>query len=888
MSPIRRIWNAIRRRRLDDELRQEVDTHLALIEEEERANGLSAEQARRRALARFGSPMASRERSLEAIAATWLENLGKDFVFAARRLMRSPTFTVAAVLTLALAIAANAAIFAVVYRVILNPLPFADSARVISLEDGMPSRNVPFGFNSLTTQLYYAYLERAHALESLALYRIEDRALTGQGDPERVLTTRATPSLASVLRIAPVMGRWFTEVEGVPGGPPVAVLSYSLWTRRYGADPNILGRTIALDGVSTAVVGVMPAWFTFPNTTVDAWTPLPLTRASATDNYSFTGIARLRQGATLVESRAELNRLHLDLERDYPGNGYSQLVSAPATLIQATTGRVAEALWIVLASVGLVLLVACANVANLFLVRSEVRQREVMLRAALGADRGAIARYYLCESVLLSMVGGILGFGIAWGSIQLLVAFGPANLPRLNEVQLDAVALLFTLGLVMLTAVAFGGLPLLRSTPLAVAVRDGGRGHTQGHSRHRIRQLLMGGQVALALVLLVASGLMLRSFQELRAVNPNFDPASALTFRVGLPPADYPDRGRMAAAHISIIDELSRLPGVARVSAATCLPLLEGCNQGGALFVDGLPMQPGQQPPIVLRRAVAGGFFETMGMRIVRGRSIAGDDVERNEPIAVITESLVKVAFAGTDPIGRRVRFGNRPLPSGDGGWLTIAGVVADTPVLAVGEARALPQLYMPVFASRQVPLPPRTDAMTFVVKTVVPPAGLTAAARAAVARVDPKLALAQIRTLQEILDRSSSQMAFTMVLLAIAAAVALTLGLIGVYGVMSYIVSQRRTEIGVRLALGAAPGSVAGMIVRQGGLVALAGVAIGIVAALAASRLIESVLYGVSSRDPIVFASTALLLVVVAIGACWIPARRAARLSPLEALRTE
>lgn len=888
MSPFRRIWNVIRRRRLDDELRQEVDTHLALIEEEERADGFGPEEARRRALTRFGSPIASRERTLEAVVAMWLENLCKEFVFAARRLMRSPTFSIAAVLTLALAIGANDAIFAVVYRVILNPLPFADSARVVSLEDGIPSRNVPIGFNSLTTQIYYAYLDRARSLESLALYRIEDRALTAQGDPERVPTARVTPSLASVLRIAPVAGRWFTEAEGIPGGAQVAVLSYGLWTRRYGADPNILGRIVTLDGVSTAVVGVMPAWFTFPNTTIEAWTPLPLTRASATESYSFTGIARLRQGATVAEARAELNRLHLALEHDYPGNGYSQLVAAPATLIEATTGRVASALWIVLASVGLVLLVACANVANLFLVRSEIRRREVMLRAALGAGKGAIARYFLCESVLLSLSGGILGFGLAWGGIQLLVALGPTNLPRLNEVRLDAVALLYTCGLIMLTAVAFGGLPLLRPTPIAVALRDGGRGQTQDRTRHRTRQLLMGGQVALALVLLVASGLMLRSFQKLRAVNPNFDAASALTFRVGLPAADYPDRARMAAAHVAIIDELSRLPGALAVSAATCPPLIEGCNQGGALFVEGQPLQPGQQPPVVLRRAVAGGFFETMGMRIIRGRSIARGDVERNEPMAVITESLARTAFAGRDPIGLHVRFGNRPLPSGDGGWLTVAGVVADTPVLSLAETRTLPQLYMPLFASRQVPLPPRTDVMTFVVKTAGAPAGLTAAARAAVARVDPKLALAQIRTLQDLLDRSSSQMAFTMVLLAIAAAVALTLGLIGIYGVMSYIVSQRTAEIGVRLALGAAPGSVARMIVRQGGLVALAGVAVGVLAAFAGSRLIDSVLFGVSSRDPGVFVSTTLLLLTVAIVACWIPARRAARLSPLEALRTE
>jgi predicted permease len=444
MSPLRQIWNLVRRRRMNDELRDEVDTHLALIEDEERANGFSAEQARRRALARFGSPSASRERSLEAVMATWIENLWKEFTFAARRLMRSPTFTIASVLTLALAIGANAAIFAVVYRVILNPLPFADS-RTVALGDGMPSRNVPFGFDSLTTQLYYAYLDRVHSLDAVAIYRIEDRALTGPGNPERTRLARTTPSLASVLRIAPVLGRWFTEQEGLPGSAPVTVLSHGLWTRRYGADPGVLGQTIVFDGVPSTIVGIMPASFTFPDALIDAWTQLPLTRASATESYSFGGVARMRQGATVAGVRAELDRLHVSLERDYPGNGYSQLVSSAKTLIEATIGRVSTTLWILLASVGLVLLVACANVANLFLVRSETRQREVVLRRALGADAGAISRYFLCESVLLALSGGVLGFALAWGGVNLLVAFGPASLPRLHEVRLDGVTLLFTL-----------------------------------------------------------------------------------------------------------------------------------------------------------------------------------------------------------------------------------------------------------------------------------------------------------------------------------------------------------------------------------------------------------------------------------------------------------
>jgi len=882
--PDLRFWRC--RQAQDDDVDRELEVHLELARDEQIERGVPPRQATLAARRQFGSVTLAKEELREMRTGAALDRVGRELRHAMRRLAGAPLFTLATVLTLALAIGANVAIFAVVYRVVVNPLPYGDSHRLIALDNGMPSRNIAV-FNSHTTQLYYQYLDRARTLDGLAIHRTDDQTLTGDGNPERVRVTRTTSSLASVLRVAPAHGCWFTEGEGVPGAPPVAVLSHSLWIRRYGQNPGVLSRLVTLDGVPTTVIGVMPSSFVFPDPQVEAWTPLPLTRAGASDNYSFGGVARLREGSSAADARKELDRLAADLERTYPGGGYAQLVSSAKTLIEATVGRVKATLWTLLASVGLVLLVACANVANLFLVRSEAKQREIAVRRALGAGSGGVSAYFLAESAWLSIAGGGVGLALAWGAVHLLVNLGPANLPRLQEVRLDGVALAFTLALSILSGVACGSIPLLRLGPLAASLHESGRVNTASRSHHRVRQVLMGGQIALALVLLVSSGLLLRSFQKLRAIDPGFNATSALTFRVGLPGREYPDRRTMVAAHQAILDRLSSLPGVTAASAATCLPL-EGCGGGGPLAVEGRILPRGTNAPIVLRRAVAGGFFETIGMRILRGRGIDRGDVERNEPIVVVNEALAKLAFPNQDPIGQRVRFGNPALSSGPPEWLTIAGVVAETPFLALGESTTFAQLYMPMFAWREVNLPPRVDSMSYVLRTAPPPATLSAAARRSVAAIDDKLALAQVRTLQDLLDGAAAQMAFTMILIVIAAGVSLLLGVVGIYGVTSYIVSRRTAEIGVRLALGARPGSVARMIVRQGGLVALAGVIAGLTTALVAGRLIESLLYGVSPRDPGVLAVTTLTLLSVALLACLLPARRAARLSPLEALRTD
>jgi len=513
------------------------------------------------------------------------------------------------------------------------------------------------------------------------------------------------------------------------------------------------------------------------------------------------------------------------------------------------------------------------------------------VRQAIGASAGRIAHYFLAESALLSMAGTAAGLLLAWGAVRLLVLLAPPGLPRLEEVRLDGVVVLFAVALSVIATFALGAIPLIRIAPLPRSLHESGRGQTASRGRHRARHILMAAQVAFAFVLLVGSGLMVRSFQKLRAVNPGFD-AMALTFRIGLPEREYSTRRAAVATHQAIIERLSALPGVTGVATSTCLPLAGRCF-GNSLIVEGRPPRPGLRQ-IASFRAVTGGYFEAMGIRLRRGRTIDQAMVARGEPNVVLNKALADSLFPGEDPIGKRVRSSTPPnSPLGIPPWLTIVGIVDNTPGTSLAEPVPMAQLYMPATIAGGPDIPanaligPNVATTSYVVRTATA-ADLTAAVRRAVAAVDPNLAVAQVRTLQEILDRASAQMAFTMILLAIAAAVALALGIVGIYGVMSYIVSQRTGEIGVRLALGAAPERVARMIVRQGGSVALAGVAIGLAGALAASRVMASLLYGVTPRDPVVFAATTITLMAIALVACWLPARRAARLNPLEALRAE
>ena len=833
-----------------------------------------------------------RQHALSGPKAGMMDITAQEIRQAARRLVRTPLFTAAATLTLALAIGANASLFTVVYRVVLNPLPYPESSRLITLDYGIPSRNMPSGITAMAWQLYFQLVDHARTLEGVAAYNSSARTLSGRGEPQQILVTHATPSLASVLRVSPALGRWFTEAEGATGAASVAVLSHGLWMRQFGGDPSIIGRSITLDGEPAEVIGVMPAAFSFPDPRSEMWTAAQSTRATASFLFNLTGVARLRQGVTVEMARAEITTLIQDLSRRVPNQ--AGLASSAVLLQEYMVGRIATTLWILLASAGLVLLVACANVANLFLVRSETRQREVAIRRALGAGGRNIARYFFSESVLLAAVGGALGVALAWGGVQLLVTFGPATLPRLNEVRIDGVVLVFSIALSLVSAAAFGVIPLLRLAPVATTLQEHGRGQTATRGSHRARQLLMGAQVALALILLIASGLMVRSFQKLRAIDPGFDPSSTLTFAIGLPPAKYPSRQVATDAHLRILDRLSAIPGVSGASTSTCLPLTAFC-WGNGLVVEGELFDPKRVRPFVAFRAVAGGYTDVMRTPLLRGRSLTRADVDRREPNIVVNKVVADAYFPGQDPIGRRVRSSfppNSKLPTPP--WWTIVGVVANTPTMALAEATPVGLVFQPMSIAggpdipREALMGPDVTGMAYVVRSTVPTASLISAVRRAVDEVDPNLAIAQVRMLQDIVDRASDQTSFTMVLLAIAATVALLLGAIGIYGVISYIVAQRTGEIGVRLAMGAEPRSVARMILRQGGLVTVAGILFGLIAALAGSQLIRSLLFGVSPRDPMVFALTTIGLLVIALLACWLPARRASRLSPLQALRTE
>jgi len=873
-------------RDLVDELNGHLDAH---VEDNIRA-GMTRGEARRQAALRLGGVDMTTEAYREQRSLPWFENVTRDLRHALRTLRRSPAFAGAAVLTLGLAIGANASIFTVVYRVLLKPLPYGDSSRLLALDYGVPSVNITSGINFMTWQLYYQLADRARTLDGVAAYTRDELTLSGSGTAERIASSQATPSLAKVLRVQPALGRWFAEQEGETGAAPTAVLSHGLWARRYALDPGIIGQSIRLNGVPTQVIGVMPATFAFPVPRTEVWVAAQSTRASASFLFTLQGVARLRDGATIATARTEMTGLIADLARSSPNQ--RGMVATPLPLQESIVGRVADTLWMLLVSVVLVLLVACANVANLFLVRSEARQREVAVRQALGAGKQALVRYFLAESALLSLAGGIVGLAIAWAAVHAVVAYGPPNLPRIPEVRLDGVVVGFTLILSVLAGVAFGAIPLLRVAPLPTSLHENGRGNTASRGRFHARHVLMGGQVALALVLVISAGLMFRSFQKMRTVNPGFNPTSALTFRVGLPNSEYASRRAAVMVHHSILDGIASLPGVTAVSASTCLPLTGTC------FGNGLQterrIEDGKPRPFLWWRGVAGNYFETVGMRILRGRSISRGDVERGERIVVVDEALANSYFPWQDPVGQRVRASIPPNSRfGMPEWLLVVGVVSNVATTALAEPPA-GHLYMPMSIAGGPDIPtqalvgPDVTMMGYVVRTTTQPSSVVTAVRGAVANVDPNIALADVQTLQAILDRASEQMAFTMVLIAISASVALILGVIGIYGVMSYVVTQRTAEIGVRLALGAEPRGVAAMIVRQGGAVAVIGIAVGLMTAFLGSRVMVSLLYGVSARDPLVFAGAASALLGVALVACWLPARRAAAVDPLVALRAE
>ncbi len=810
---------------------------------------------------------------------------GRHLRHGARRLARNPGFALAGILTLALGMGGTVAIYAVVDSVILNPLPYAEPNELVSLDNAGPGIDLEEGLG-FTPGMVYHISQHQHTLTAVAAFSTDAVTVTGNGDPERIRRTLATPSLVEVLGVPPERGRWFLEGEGAPDAPPVVVLSHALWSRRYGSDPAIVGRTILIDDTPTEVVGVMPPSFRFPEDDVRLWLPRHLDETTTLGGFSLQVVGRMREGMMPSEVRSEIQGLYGRLAESFPAEpgrirfmvedvGVTALVTS---LKSAMVGRVARTLWILLGTVGIVLVIACANVANLFLVRAESRQREVAVREALGAGRLDQVYDALVEGVLLSGLGGLVGLGLAQGATRLLVRHGPATLPRLQEVGVDGSVLVFALGVMALSGLAFGAIPLLRGGPTIVGTLRATSGATADRVRVRGRSVLVAGQMALAVVLLVGSGLMVRSFMHLRAVDAGFVASpDVLTLSFGLPSSEYPSGAAAADFSQALVTGIQGLPGVEVAGVVTCLPL-DGWCSGDHVRVEGRVVPEGTLPPVVAVRRAGPGYFRTMGIEVLAGRALEEADMEGGLPVVVISRSLARGYFPQEDPLGRQVALGS------DTTWSTVVGVVEDVPALdltRVGD----PLIYFPLEGPAITGVSARNGAVVVRARNAV---GLLGAIRARIADVDPDVAIARVRTTERIVADASARMAFTMVLLVLAGGVALVLGVVGIYGVISYLVGRRRAEIGVRMALGARPSEVSRMVVREGARVAGIGLAAGMAAALGLTRLMGALLFDVEPTDPVTYAVVGLGLLGVALLAAWVPARRAASTDPAGALRAE
>lgn len=821
-----------------------------------------------------------------------MDDLLRELRHAVRRLLRTPAFTAAAVFTLAIAIGANTATFALVHRVVLSPLPYPDADRLIALDHGAPGIGLPSGIG-MTDGLYREYA-KLPSIERIGMYSTGEVTLSREGaSAERFEAFNSTPSMGAILGAQPALGRWFSEADGEIGGSRVVILSHGLWTGRFGASPGVVGSSVYLDGNLHEIIGVMPRDFAFPDDHPRIILPLRLNPADARPgSFNYLGVALLRAGTTLEQAVAHQEVVIADLTARFPDHvaeaqavtGDAQLGALPRPLRDAVLGDAVQTLWVLLGAAAIVLLIACANLANLFLVRAESRQREVAVRRAMGAGRHRIVGYFLAETMVVALVSGALGLMIGYMAVQLIVTRGVVELPRLHEVRIDAMVIGFTLLAAIVTGAIFGSMPLLKRLPAVSAVlQDSGRGNTASGSRMRARQGLMAAQVALAVILLVAAGLMMQSFQQLRSVDPGFAARDQLVFRIGLSASDYESNESAAQFHELLMDRIGGLPGVQSVAITTVLPLGgDGWGDVTPLDVFARPIGSGEMNAVVQLRRVSTDYFPAISIPLRQGRLLEAGDVSGATNAVVIDEAMADIYFPGEDPIGQRVR----PIAMEDGGgWFTVVGVVGTTVTEDLRESAPLPNMYLPLRSAGDT-ISASLRSVAYIVQAVASPLALVPAVRRALDELDPHVAMARPERFGDLLTRARASHAFTMILMVIAAGVALLLGLVGVYAVISYGVAQRRGEIGVRLAMGASPAAVTGMIVRQSGRVIGVGVLLGVAGAIAATRLLQALLFGVAPNDVVTFVAVSVGLFAVALLASWIPAQRASRLDPLAALR--
>jgi predicted permease len=814
--------------------------------------------------------------------------LVRDVRIAARRARKHPGFSMATIVTLGVGIGATTAIFSVVHGVLLKPLPYEESEALVDvghLATG-DSDDLRVG---LTSGAFFVYSQDGRLVEDVSAYFRFPVNLSDGDRPQRIAAAIATSGLAGTLRSTPALGRWFSAEEDVPGGPAVAVISYGLWQRLFAGSSATVGTTVDLNGETTEIVGVMPRGFRFPDAETEVWVPIRFDESTARSvNFQYSAVGRLLPGAAAPDATAELDNLFpRTVERFPEGLSADELRdlgirASVVPLKEIVIGDVAAVLWPVMAAVFVILLVACANVANLFLVQAEGRDREIGVRLALGAGRGDVARHFLVESAILGLFGGLVGVALAYGGVSLLREIGPEELPRLHEIGVTLPVLLFAVATSLAVGLLFGMLPAIRvraATALA-GLRSGTRGSSSGPRRNRARNVLVTSQLALALVLLVGAGLMFRTLGNLLNVEPGFDTGNLLTFELAVPFLEAPGQQEGMEFQQRVIDRLSALPGVVSVTASASGLPIETVASRNPVWLEDFPLPPGELPPLQAVRIVMPDYFSTLGIPILEGRPIERRDLENGVGAVVVSAGFARRYWPNESPIGKRLQV----IPEGE--MHTIVGVAGDTQ----GDGLDQP-------ANETVYWDPRgagdtyytnTHVMTYGVRTRGAPTSVVESTREAIREISGGVAIGGISTMDQWVDASVARISFTMTLLGIAAAMSLLLGSLGVYGVLAYAVSQRRREIGVRMALGARPGTVRRMVVREAGVVIAGGVVIGLVGAGIVSRVLSSLLFGVAPVDMMTYGAVAGLLTVVALVASYLPARRASAVDPALTLRAE
>jgi predicted permease len=831
-----------------------------------------------------------------------LDAVAHDLRYAIRGLLRSPLFTLVALLTLAIGSGANTAVFSVVDGVLLKPLPYPEPERLVAVwhdAPGAPGIVTAAGGLRVSPSMLITYQDENRAFEQIGMWIVATAAVTGTAEPEQVPSVATMGGVLQALAVPPLLGRWLDVTDEDPNGPARVLLTYDYWQRRFGGDPNVVGRNLTVNAESAEIVGVMPQGFRVVDTRADVITPLRFPRVGLIPPPFFgTGIARLKPGVTIEQANADLARLlPIWLERFPYGAGAPmsavenylgvwKITPTIRPLMQDVVGGVGNVLWVVMGTIGVVLLIACANVMNLLLVRSEKRRPELAVRAALGAGAWRIIRTLLIESALLGLAGGAAGVALAYGALTLIKRLAPATLPRIDEIALDSRTLVFTLAVSAIAGIALGLVPALRyaGPAISAALRGGGRGGTQSRTQYRSQNVLVVAQVALALVLLVSSGLMFRTSSALLEVDPGFSqPESLQIARVAIPPQLEPDATNVTRMQNAILDAVAAIPSVSSAGFVSAMPMEGGLTNWDSISVEGQIAEPGAENAMRVMKVVSPGLFRTTGTRLVAGREFDWSDIYERHDVALVSESLARELWR--DPsaaVGKRIQWGGA-----GGDWREVIGVLQDTRDNGSQEAPPAIVYWPPLmriasgdFISRNVTIAIRS-----------PLAGNEAFIRQvqqAVWSVNGSLPLASVQTMQNVYDRSLARTSFTLVMIAIAGAAALVLGVVGLYGMISYVVSQRRREIAIRLALGAQQSAVTRSFVRYGAGLAAVGVLIGLGAAAVVTRLMSSLLYDVSAVDPLTYAAVAIVLTLSAVLASYLPARRAAAVDPAEALVAE